>query len=285
MNLYLQVLSQCQSTEVLRLLSVPSGLHANQVECCVKVSAGGRLERRNFDCTEKAVESLRDAKFNQLEVVYPVHKSQEIRIPGAVVSIVGVFTPSPTSDLWFKVADWPVGGEREVRSRKMNAKASETALAYYNVDRKPSVYEVVIEVDTSHSHDEVLDDCAEWLAKYIPQSLRTLGVFGCVDAGGPEFFVKLESNVLMTENIRIMAKLLPPAYPELGQRFEALHPVMFGSKRVCNGIGAVLGKEARIFASTAISDFAVVRLDIGCESEAVRRRVASLLLPSAVQNG
>lgn len=105
MNLYVQVLSQCQSPEVLQLLSVPSGLHANQVECCVKVSAGGRVERRNFNSTEEAVERLGDAKFNQLEVVYPVHKCQEFRISGTMVSIVGVFTPSPTSDLWFKVAE------------------------------------------------------------------------------------------------------------------------------------------------------------------------------------
>ncbi|MBN9692009.1 MAG: hypothetical protein J0M24_17340 [Verrucomicrobia bacterium] len=90
--------------------------------------------------------------------------------------------------------------------------------------------------------------------------------------------MKLESNVLMTEHIRIMARLWPSAYPELGRRFDGLHPVMFGSKKLCQGIGSALDKDARVLVSDAMSDFAVVRLTVGCESEAARRRASPWLL-------
>lgn len=199
---------------------------------------------------------------------------------GNPVSVVGLFTVSPTCDLWFKAADWPAGGDRVMRTRKMNAQAAEAALNYYKVSQKPSILEVVLETETTEHKEKLLDACAEWLAKFAPKSLRSLGIFGCVDAGGPEFFVKLESNVLMTDNIRIMAKLLPSAYPELGERFDGLHPVMFGSKKVCREIEAALEGDARVIASAAISDFAVMRLKVDCDSEAAKRRVSSLMLPS-----
>lgn len=228
-----------------------------------------------------AVAEIQETKFNQLEVAYSIAKDSGFRMPGKPVSVVGLFTVSPTCDLWFRAEDWPARGEREMRMRKMNAKAAETALSYYKVSRKPSIFEVVVEMEPPEPQEQVLDACASWLAKFVPKTLGSLAIFGCVDIGGPEFFVKLESNVLMTEHIRILAKLLPSAYPELGQRFDALHPVMFGSKKVCDGIGSSLGKEARVIPSDTISDFAVVRLCVGSESTDASRRVLPWILPCA----
>src|SRR5580765_244491 len=78
------------------------------------------------------------------------------------------------------------------------------------------------------------------------------------------------TNLYLQVLTRIMAKLRPPAYPDLGQRFDALHPVMFGSKKVCDGIGSALGKCARVISGSTLSNFAVVRLNAKCETQAAR---------------
>lgn len=173
-----------------------------------------------------------------------------------------------------------MGGEKAMRTRKMNAKAAEAALAHYGVNRKPTIYEVAIEIDTSEPQDKVLDASTEWLAEFVPKHFGSLALFGCIDVGGREFFVKLESNVLMTENIRVMSKLLPAAYPELGQKFDALHPVMFGAKRVCEGIGLALGRDARVILDDAVDDFAVVRVKADSQARATRSRVSEWILSS-----
>lgn len=278
MNIYLQVLSQVQTAEVARLLLLPAELQSGQSGCQLRMSGGGKVRTRSFGAVDKAVADIQAAKFNQLEVSYSITRDGGFRLPGNPISVTGLFTVSPTCELWFKAEDWPAGGERTMRTRRMNAKAAETALNYYKVSRKPSIFEVVLETKTTEPKEKVLDACAEWLAKFVPSPLGALGMFGCVDAGGPEFFVKLESNVLMTEHIRIMAKLLPSAYPDLGELFDALHPVMFGSKKVCRGIGAALDKDAHVIVSAAISDFAVVRLGVGCDTEAASRRVSPWIL-------
>ena len=226
----------------------------------------------------KAIDKIRLSRFNQLEIAYKTSPGCEFRLPGKMVSVVGVFTPSPTCDLWFKSEDWPVGGDRAIRLRKMNAKAAETVVAFHHVSQKPSVFEAVIEIDSSDEPEAVLDAVAEWLARYVPKTLEQLGIFGCADAGGREFFVKIESNVLMTRKIRIMANVSPPAYPQLGERFDALHPLMFGGSGVCSGIASALGKNARFIPSSAFNDFGVIRLGPEYETPEARERVSGWML-------
>ena len=260
MNLYFQFLSQIQSPDVVRLLLMPTTFYPIRAKCDVRISAGGRLWTKSYEGIDSIVEHIQDSKFNQLEITYEVETGKNFKALGNLASIVGVFTPSASSDVWFKTQHWPTGGERTSRTRKMNARAAEMALSHYNVSRKPSVYEVAIEMDTLEPESKVIDVCAEWIAESIPRVLEALDVFGCMDVGGAEYFVELESNVLITEDIRVMAKVLPTAYPVLGERFEALHPLMFGSSKICNGIGSALGKDARVLPSHVLKDFAVLRV-------------------------
>ena len=279
MNLYFQVLTQFQTVEVARLLLLPAELQSDPSGCQLIISGGGKILRRRYQALDRAVADVQSFKFNELEARYSIRRDTAFRMSGTPVSVVGLLTVSPTCDLWFKAENWLAGGERAVRNRKMNAKARELGLRHYKVSRAPSILEFVLETDTTEPKDKVLDACAEWLAAFIPKPLGPLAIFGCVDAGGPEYFVKIESNVLMTEHIRMMANLRPPAYPELGQRFDALHPVMFGSKEVCEGIGAALGKQARVIPGGAVRDLAVIRLGAGCELPDAHPRVSRWILP------
>ena len=280
MNLYVQILSQSQTADAAQLLLLPSELQPGRTACRLSVSTDDTMRTEEFQSIQTAISKTRLVRFNQIEVTYLITRRDRLRIPGRVVSVVGLFTPSPTCALWLKSEDWPPASARGIRTRKMNAKTAESALSYYQVSRKPSVYEIAIQIDYSRPADVVLEDFTEWLAAFMPKSLESLDVFGCVDCGGPEFFVKLESNVLMTKHIRIMTRLLPSAYPELGQRFDALHPVMFGAKSVCSGIASALGKYARVIPSVNLPDIAVIRLAAGYQAQDLRSRVSNWVLPT-----
>ena len=49
---------------------------------------------------------------------------------------------------------------------------------------------------------------------------------------------------MMPEIYQVMAAVKPPGTPDLGDRFEALHSIMFGARALCEGISKGLGQEA-----------------------------------------
>ena len=161
-----------------------------------------------------------------------------------------------------------------MRTRKLNAKAHEAALSFFKINQYPTIFHLVLEIDSSAKACEMLDCAAKWIAEAIPVSMEKLCVFGCVDAGGPEFFVKIDSNVLMTERIRVFAKVLPNSYPELGKKFDSLHPVLFGSKQLCYRIESVLKDIARVIPSSVLRDFAVLRLSPSCDMQSAQKLVS-----------
>jgi hypothetical protein len=64
----------------------------------------------------------------------------------------------------------------------------------------------------------------------------------------------------MTSGIRIMARVLPIAYPVLGERFDALHPLMFGTASTCSRIAKAIGTGAELHPAQRSTDVATVRL-------------------------
>jgi hypothetical protein len=108
------------------------------------VSAGGIVTQR-LASTGELIDELCEKAFNQVEIQYPIQKISEAFPICPLKSIVGVFTPSPTSHLWFKSENFPKNGDKALRNRKLNAKAAELALHHHNVHQKPSSFEIVLE--------------------------------------------------------------------------------------------------------------------------------------------
>ncbi len=286
MNLYVQILSQLQSSDTLQMLCLPVRMASGQLGGEAKVSSGGKLRTRRFESVDELISDLAASQFNQLELGYKAHNCMIRGLPIPIESITGLFTPSASSHLWLASEEFPRGGNRANRTRRLNASAAETALSYFKIDRKPSILELVFGLDRSNGQEQVLDAFADWIAKEIPENLLELGVFGCADVGGPEYFVKLETNVLMTADIRMLGKLWPPAYPELGRKFDTLHPVMFGGTSVCESIAEALGNNARLVHSRALKNFSVIRLKTGCRLNELRNLVSNwMLLPQAKPSG
>lgn len=279
MNLYLQFLTQNQSAAAINLVKMPA-LLVGRDEICgrVKISAGGQIT--SFDCSniEKLVSQLASARLNGVEITYQV-TALDIGAKEAPVNLLAaVFTPSPTCSLWLPSKDFTVS-DADGRARRMNAWKDEQCLAGFGISKKPCILEVALEIEYSDSTDQLLDDCAERLANRLASQFPDLNVFGCCDIGGQELFVRLEVGVLMVDKIRVIARTLPTLYSYLGEKFDDLHPIIFGSKRLCVNLSAALGRDAKLIENPRASDFAVVRVDCESIEDSGRLRAKECLLP------
>jgi hypothetical protein len=140
---------------------------------------------------------------------------------------------------------------------------------------------MVMELDTSQPSDDILRICAKQLIERMTEEIAAIQPFGCCDAGGPEFFVRIESNAIMTEKIRIMANVRPRAFAELGTRFEATHSLMFGSKEICQQIKHSFRQRAKLFTSPTLKDFGVILLDESCQNDLAEKAKFPWLINNA----
>jgi hypothetical protein len=277
MNVYVQVLSHAQNKEVLKLLMFPNAFRDVEFKAQARVSGGGELVEYERDVIRNLCEKLGENKFNQAEVTYGIDGG-DAALPGVLESLTGLLTPSASSSVWFRSKDWVRGGDRDHRTRRLNTKAAETGLAYYGIQCAPSVLECVFELSSTGTVEEVLSAFAGRLCLSIPKPLEPLNIFGCVDVGGDDYFVELEAKVLMTRQIRIMANLFPPVYPKLGNRFDKLHPLLFGPAKTCQGIKSALGNDATLLKNCAASDFGVIWLKATCNLVAASTKASQWLL-------
>ncbi len=242
------------------------------------MSTGGKIASFKFNSEEELIKKVEARRFNELEVKYAL-SSFDIGIAGgAGVVVTGVFKPSPSNDFWFLSEEWPMGGDHSVRNRKMNARAAELALEHYKVKQKPCLFEVVFEVTAKESEHDILDEVAECLVNRMPEALRQTEPFGCCDAGDSGFCVRLESNFLTTRDVQIMAKLMPPAYTQLGLQFDKLHPLMFGKRQLCKDITQAIGSNAKLVLRKGKESLAVIRLTADCDLLEAKKRASKWLL-------
>ncbi len=277
MNLYFQFFTKEQSAAAIDLIRLPALLVSGQaIAGETKMSAGGECLSSNFSNTDTLSAELATTRFNELEVIYAIG---EVKMGGVIAqakSLNGVFYPSPSCKLWFASEDFPRPEDRRSVQRKMNAKAKELTDDRVTM---PVAFEAALEIKTSESAGSLLDGCAE-LFSISSKVFDDLGVFGCCDAGGKEMLVSLETRVHMLEKIRVVRRISPTAYPELGDKFEDLHPLMFGAKKLCSEVAAALGNDAKLTCGPDGSDFAVIRLNPKCDIAAARERAKNWLLPT-----
>jgi hypothetical protein len=281
MNLYFQFLTQNQSVSAVDLVQLPALMFSGQaVPGKTKMSTGGKLLHSKFTDLENLSVKLTKTRFNELEVVYDVGKLNIGTTALKIINLNGVFYPSPTCEIWFPWGDFPSLGDRRSRQRKMNAKANQEGVVCSQASMVPCVFEVAMEIETIRSAKYILDNCAEWLVGIPNTIILKLGIFGCCDNGGSDFHVRLETHVPMIANKRVMFRIAPEVCSKLGEKFDDLHPVMFGAKRVCSELASVLGKDANLIFDAATSDFAVIRLNPTCDLTVARERAKAWLLPT-----
>jgi hypothetical protein len=123
MNLYFQVFTQTQTVAALQLLRF-LGIFARdgEIKGKVSVSSRGKISRYSFSKYEKLISKVSSKRFNQFEAKFDP-KAFDLTLGDLVVmSVNAVFTPASSGDLWCSYRDWPPGGERSERLRRMNAK-------------------------------------------------------------------------------------------------------------------------------------------------------------------
>jgi hypothetical protein len=246
----------------------------------VRVSTGGKICTFKFTSNEELVKKAAKQKMNELEVRFkPMPFDIGLKNFGMAL-VTGVFTAAPSSDVWFCSADWSKGGERATRNRKMNAKAAELGLEYYKIKKKPSLLELVFEIECQTRTKDILDGIGVTLVERLPGILKQITPFGCCDIGGFDFQVRLESNFLTMSHVQVMANLWPPAYPRLGACFDKLHPLVFGDKELCQNLAKAVGSGARLINSKG-EELAAVRISSGCDLLAASQRAKKWLLLDA----
>jgi hypothetical protein len=278
MNLYFQMLTQVQTIDALELLRFPLVFATDlEMKGNAVVSSGGKKSRFRFSSCEGLISKIGNKRFNQFEVRYAPEVFDIGLNDTPVISATAVFTPAATGDLWFSYRDWPTGGSRLERNRRMNAKGREEGIRYYGV-KEPNLIEFVLVIESTREMDIVLDTLAKRITDRATFEFQKIQLFGCCDAGGPEFFVRMEAGVLMTEGIRILARVLPSQLPQLGARFDRLHPVMFGNRRLCQQIGMALGSDAKMPHGNSTLEFGVIRINSQCDLTSVAKRASEWLL-------
>jgi hypothetical protein len=280
MTLYFQFMTQNQTAEAIEMLRlIPVLTDSRTLKGHATISAQASISRCTFLDLDALIAKMEAKRFNQLEVA--LERTQLAGRLADIASLKGFFSPSPTCALWLPTRDWSIEADRASRNKYMTARSSERTINFHHVSRAPSVFGLLVAVTTNLAQHVVLDGCADWLVRAFPESLEGLHLFGCCDVAEPVFIPQLKTSVLMHERFEVMMKVKPPAYPELGDRFEALHPLMFGSKRLCVGISNALGKDTKLRTASNASDFAVVRLAPGCDKESARIRAADWLISDA----
>ena len=279
MNLYFQFLTQNQTTETALLMeSVTTFTDGQPLKGRVKLYAQGAISHSSFTEIGALVSRMAKRRFNELELTPDV---SWLRLGGGQSHIKFVectLSVSPTCALWFPAGEWKTDGDRASDNRYRTAKSHEDALVFHRISREPSVFCLLLVLATNLTKDALLDECANRLAKTLPESLDRLRIFGCCDVVEPIFIPQLKKSVVMPQIFQVMRKVKPPAYPELGERFESLHPLMFGSRRLCTGISDALGKEAKLVTANRARDFAVVRSAPTCNEESAKKRVVDWLI-------
>jgi hypothetical protein len=279
MNLYFQFLTQNQTAEASKMLQAISFLTGDQA-CSgrVKVSAQGTISRSTFSDIEDLSAKMANRRFNELEVLPDPLPRKLGGGDARITALNGVFYPSPTGALWLATKDWQIDADRSSRNKYMTAKTKEDVLKFFKATTKPSVFEIALRISTKSSQGIILEACAGCLARMLPESLGKLGLFGCCDVGGSELGVALDTGAGATHRIKMMARIKPPTYAKLGDKFENLHPLMFGSKRICEGISKALGKEASLTITNREKNFAIICLSPIGDMESARKRAARWLI-------
>jgi hypothetical protein len=163
----------------------------------------------------------------------------------------------------------------------MTAKTQEDVLKFHRINKKPTVFHLLLEIGQRVEQQKVIEKCALLLSNTAANSFDNLDPFGCCDFVDPIFIPDLKQSLMMYLMSQILWQVKPPAYPELGRRFDNLHPLMFGSRRVCEGIASLLPRKANLLYGKNTKDFAVVHLRKIDEADTETVRSAGWLVDKA----
>jgi hypothetical protein len=278
MNLYFQAFTHNVSASAIDIIKMSLVLRPKLIKSVRgRVASGGIVSSCAFSTIEELKARVVPMRLNEIEIEFGID-SKNADLPGGEIRrIGGVFRPSALNELWFPAKDF-VTKDRNTGFRQMNASKEERYLKALGISRKPSVFEWFINATSeAASADDVLDWCSEQLIREALPRLEQLEVFGCCDVGGDEMIARLESEMLGLDRIRVMARVLPTSYPELGEKFDRLHSLLFGKRDVCEAILHAVGEGAKEYADQR-NNFAVVRISSLVDLEKTGEKLSDLWL-------
>lgn len=226
MKITIEFLTLKQGYEVFELLR-PLLAKALSGEGRKKVSVvrGGSLQRLAIDEPGRLIDTLKGERSNEVRITWASAPSR----PQAFRLLEATLYISPTSSAWLSTADFPRDGRIDASMARSIA-STEGSFIWNGIAAAPTLLEVGVEVDPNSLHET----STEILHRFFSGMTVPLEIFGWAGFRRSEAF---DPNVLD----RLAP--WPKALPMLGSRFDALHPILFGSRGLCEQVEEAFRSE------------------------------------------
>jgi hypothetical protein len=226
MDFMLQILTQKQGAEVVELLRPPYlAARADRERAEISVVRGGARQLVEDTGIDSLITRLHGDWFHEVRLDFSRLPSDRRRedIPWPVAAVLSI---SPTNTLWLPVSAAPRVDPEDASGRRSLA-SLESSLKWNGVESAPTV----LAVDVAAEVEPASTGWLEFFQVLFNEETLAVEPFGWVDYDslGTHVFTQLAP--------------WPRALSLLGSKLDALHPIMFGSRALCDEIAAALGPE------------------------------------------
>jgi hypothetical protein len=264
--LNVQLITQDQDAALLDLLRFPDP-PLLPPDARVQVSDGSRGQRRlKLRELTDFISSLVHQQANEVQLDF---KFEPWEIPGSAIIVSGItnlLSISSTSSVWKPAGDEPA--DRAARRIWSTAVGMEQMVRWQKLDSYPTLLQSVIEIESQVSRPELMPRLFDIMADSIPQMLVHPGISGAAD---------LEKQLGPANLLQAIAPW-PGAIRFLNQRFDNLHPIMFGPVDRCKKLMRALGSQ--VLVREIGSELGIVHVpDELVKSESSQAAVKNLLVP------
>ncbi|MGO8671825.1 MAG: hypothetical protein ACLQVD_10720 [Capsulimonadaceae bacterium] len=230
-SVIVQLLSRTRTGGVYALLQFPSGpLLPPDTRMVVAQIPGWHSGFVSAVHRDSVIASLAHRPSTDVWVNFDFHERFIESLGGTLTGIRQTMTLSPTNSTWLPTRDWPANRRTEGVAYAKAIEREDWVRRLRQWDL-PSYSETVFAFRTERPLDRFLSSFAHALAASIPGSVLDVEPFGAADIsparGGAVHFGKTMAQELA---------VWPLAIPQLGERIDALHDIIIGSRALSEKI-------------------------------------------------
>lgn len=238
--IYIQLISQDQTENVLNLLHFPSGLLL-PTHATMKAFWTDGIQKYSSEYTDikHLLPSVINSKLDTLRNEYflPDSNVQDITIRKAFQYL----DMSATNTLWSSTKLWSDQERKKHHAAFLNLQGKDYSLKQRGLSQYPTCLTTYFEV-IGHI---TLQDVQPWFTSMLAQSLNER-LLSTLLFGAANYSIEPESE--HKASLRILNNLdkSPPSIAALGQKADALHPWIIADTKLCQDISRLLPTEVRV---------------------------------------
>jgi hypothetical protein len=221
MEAMMEVLTQNQGGEVIELLrSLLDSALTSGARAKISLYRGGKLDSPDTKPVDDLIDSLKEDHINEVHISFRPAGSR--RQPSVLRVLEAVLYISPTNSLWLPIAD-SLQGERVDDKKRRSLASVEGSFRWNGIATAPTVLTVFVDAVGDQPRQALM----QALPLFFPQKTIPLAPFG---------WIEFSEKGRLRPNVLERLAPWPKALPMLGSRFDALHPILFGSRELCSQV-------------------------------------------------